>query len=56
MTAFQYAWPETLYYSELGLMANPGDVREFDTPPDFRWVPVKADPPVKTSKRDSAGE
>jgi hypothetical protein len=60
MTVYRYVFPLPVYYPDMPLMARPGDEREFDTPPDFRWVPVETDEPeVKApakAKRASAGE
>jgi hypothetical protein len=43
MPAFKFVSAIPLYYSDLGLMAEPGDEREFDSPPDHRWIPATPD-------------
>jgi len=37
------------------LVANPGDVMDFDVPPPGLWVPVD-DKPAKAAKAEKAGD
>lgn len=57
MQLYEFAWPYTLTYPHLRIVANPGDRLEFETPPDDHWIPVEADKPESpnTSKRKGAG-
>jgi hypothetical protein len=47
-------YPNIIIPGEGSLVAKPGDVREFDNPPDRTWwVPVEPEPKPKTAKPDA---
>lgn len=52
MQSYMYLGPYERVYPDIldpphgSLVAVPGDVREFDEPPDARWVPAPAELPA----------
>ena len=54
MAPYKFTWPYQVTYLEIvipgegSLVANPGDVRDFDSPPDSRWIPVVPPALLKT--------